>query len=242
MRSHPVLLGSERWGTSSKAYGPRPTPSCAGFSPPPYSERMPWFRCTEDECGHTWFERSVLDVEPECPECRAPSEPFDPDEDDLAVEIEASTTAERVARVAYARTLARKRLVDARITGPPVPVRELAEADGLRIVLRATLGTLRGRLVGESIELAKDDHPVVHRFTIAHELGHIALGHQHGDGKWAETEADHFANELLVPGEMLREALRQTTSAAELRRTFHVSRPVLEIASKHHRCAGRLTD
>lgn len=128
-----------------------------------------------------------------------------------------------------------------RITGPPVPVRELAEAEGLTIALRQSLGNLRGRLVGDTIELVQSDHRVVQRFTIAHELGHRALGHKHGDGAWAETEADNYANELLVPGPMLSRAMTTTTSAAELRRRFEVSRPVLEIACKHHRCIGRLT-
>jgi hypothetical protein len=72
-----------------------------------------------------------------------------------------------------------------------VQVRALAEAEGLSIVLRKGLGTCGGRLVGDTIELVRTDHPVVERFTIAHELGHRALRHKHGDGAWAETEADH---------------------------------------------------
>jgi len=47
--------------------------------------------------------------------------------------------------------------------------------------------------------------------------------------------------ELLVPAPMLKHAMATTTSAATLRELFNVSRPVLEIACKHHRCWVRLT-
>lgn len=201
---------------------------------------MPWFRCTDPECGHRWFHNSILDDTPDCQECGEETEIFDPDDEEMPESIVAPVTTGP--RISFARELARKRITDAGISSPPVPVHELAEAEGLTIVLRATLGKLRGRLVGNTIELAKDDHLVVQRFTIAHELGHRALHHQHGDGRPAETEADNYANELLVPGPLLSQAMKDTTSAAELRALFKVSRPVLEIACKHHRCIAALTD
>src|SRR4051812_26108628 len=108
---------------------------------------MPWFRCTDSECGHRWFDRSILDDTRECPECGETSEIFDPD-DDEAIETQQTRPASQAPRIAYARELARKRVTDAGITAPPVPVRELAKAEGLKIVLRQGLGTLRGRLVG----------------------------------------------------------------------------------------------
>jgi hypothetical protein len=201
---------------------------------------MPWFRCTDRECGHGWFHDSILDAAPECLECGERTEIFDPD-DDETIEPKQTLAESLQPRIAYARELARKRVSDAGITTPPVPVRELVEAEGLTIALRQNLGSLRGRLVGDTIELVKDDHPVVQRFTLAHELGHRALGHKHSDGDWAETEADQYANELLVPAPMLKHAMATTTSAATLRELFNVSRPVLEIACKHHRCWVRLT-
>ena len=36
------------------------------------------------------------------------------------------------------------------------------------------------------------------RFTIAHEIGHIALGHEESNDE-TESEADYFARHLLVP-------------------------------------------
>jgi Zn-dependent peptidase ImmA (M78 family) len=105
-----------------------------------------------------------------------------------------------------------------------------------------TLAVLRGRLVGRTIELVKDDPHAVQRFTVAHELGHCALEHSHSAGEWAETEANNYANELLVPGPLLREAMTDTTSFVALRRKFVVSRPVMEIACRHHHCFDSLTD
>ena len=36
------------------------------------------------------------------------------------------------------------------------------------------------------------------RFTIAHEIGHIALGHEESNDE-TESETDYFARHLLVP-------------------------------------------
>jgi len=174
-------------------------------------------------------------------ECGEPAELIDPSDDDSMFESEQAVAESRQPRIGFARELARKCLSDAGIAAPEVPVRELAESEGMTIALRQHLGTLRGRLVGDTIELVKEDPVVVQRFTIAHELGHRALQHKHGDGDKAEIEADQYANELLVPGAMLKTALDTPTSAVALRRLFNVSGQVLEIACKHHRCADRLT-
>lgn len=205
---------------------------------------VPWFRCTDPECDHRWCHNSTVDDAPDCEECGEPTRIFDPDDDDDVVleRIAPTVTAPAQPRISYARQLARKRVSDAGISEPPVRVQELAAAEGLKIVLRPTLGSLRGRLVGNTIELVKDDPAVVQRFTIAHELGHRALEHEHGSDDLAETEANNYANELLVPGPLLRKAMAATSSAAALRRLFAVSKPVLEIACRHHQCFGSLTD
>ena len=43
------------------------------------------------------------------------------------------------------------------------------------------------------------------KFTMAHELGHIVLGHKIGQEYWEEEEANHFALHLLFPRPMLAE-------------------------------------
>lgn len=55
------------------------------------------------------------------------------------------------------------------------------------------------------------------RFTLAHELGHIVLGHM-GKGDREEREADCFASHLLCPRPILEELLR----------TVALDRPMLE--------------
>lgn len=63
-------------------------------------------------------------------------------------------------------------------------------------------------------------------FTLAHELGHIYLGHR-SDGEDEEREANCFAAQLLVPDVLLRRyiarALRPVTGA-EIAGCFGVSR------------------
>lgn len=203
---------------------------------------MTWFECSDEDCGHRWFEASALDLSPDCVQCGEAAGEFDPDE----LEFLESTTTPVVTRkpqIAKARSIANKQIDDHDIVhGYRVDVEALATALGLTIKPRPTLGELRGRLVGDRIEIVSSDHPVVQRFSIAHEIGHFLLGHKHGDGSWAETEANNFANELLVPGDLLARALKETTSKAELRKEFEVSRPVLDIAAKHHHLANRLVD
>lgn len=203
---------------------------------------MTWFECSDEDCGHRWFETSALDLNPDCVQCGEPAGEFDLDEFDF----DESTTAPALAQkpqIAKARSIANKQLDQYDIVGGfRVDVESLAMELDLTIKPRPTLGELRGRLVGDQIEIVSSDHPVVQRFSIAHEIGHFLLGHKHGDGSWAETEANNFANELLVPGDLLASALKETTSKAELRKKFEVSRPVLDIAAKYHHLSSRLVD
>lgn len=73
------------------------------------------------------------------------------------------------------------------------------------------------------------------RFTIAHELGHVLLGHvskgkkaKRDDnfnprGDWDEVDANAFAAELLMPEAHVREKVRTETNISELARFFGVS-------------------
>lgn len=61
-------------------------------------------------------------------------------------------------------------------------------------------------------------NPARLNFTLAHELGHIILKHQHEDDA-EEAEADHFAMHLLTP----LPAVEAARSADELARTCYVS-------------------
>lgn len=50
--------------------------------------------------------------------------------------------------------------------------------------------------------LMPDQIPAARRFTLAHELGHIVLGHE-GESSAADREANHFAAHLLLPRPLL---------------------------------------
>lgn len=62
------------------------------------------------------------------------------------------------------------------------------------------------------------------RFTQAHELGHILLGHE-SDGPQQEREADRFASALLMPAPVIFELWRRTgrQNAEELSDWFFVT-------------------
>lgn len=67
--------------------------------------------------------------------------------------------------------------------------------------------------------------PARRRFTLAHEIGHIVLGHE-ADGPREETEADCFAASLLVPAALAWELWRQSRDISVLCGVFGVSKIV----------------
>lgn len=63
------------------------------------------------------------------------------------------------------------------------------------------------------------------RFTLAHEVGHICLGHLN-DGYEQEALANHFASELLMPRVLVAELARRSgrpPAPAEISAVFGVS-------------------
>lgn len=152
----------------------------------------------------------------------------------------ANRLANERAHPGYAREKARQVLEEFGAHRPPVVVHAIARAHGFEIAKSSTLGALSGRLKPGVIEVNAGQPSVRQRFTVAHELGHYFLGTRHGDEGPIEAEADAFAGELLVPGEMLRRELNRTQQAAELAALFKVSRQTLEIAAQHHGLFERL--
>ncbi len=203
---------------------------------------MPLLRCTEDECGHTWYERSQLAAGADCERCGSPTRVVGIDDDPPAEasSLAATSPAERP-HPAHARIKARQVVQQFGFVRPPVEVRAIARDLGLSVRTSQALGKLRARLVGDAIEVNANEPPVAQRFSVAHELGHYFLRTVHGEGQTAEREADAFANELLVPGPMLRQAMETSTDAADLRKLFKVSRDVLRIAAETHKVSDRIT-
>ncbi|GAB2857162.1 hypothetical protein GCM10027277_26960 [Pseudoduganella ginsengisoli] len=89
-----------------------------------------------------------------------------------------------------------------------------------------------------SIEYNVSEAPVRQRFTVAHELGHFALGHQdaprdagnfQSSGDYRERQANKFAAELLMPGSLVARHYQQgaASSVEALANMFGVSRDAM---------------
>ena len=78
----------------------------------------------------------------------------------------------------------------------------------------------------------KDDGIDRQRFTIAHEIGHIALGHKDLNNIANEKEADTFASQLLLPHCILEELVRCGKKVSEeyLQKTFGLSKQAANIS------------
>lgn len=195
--------------------------------------KMPLLRCQDPECGHEWFESSRLAEGADCEECGGPAVPVGRDDDPETVEETSNKPTGRYAgaRYAFSRKAAQALLRKHKIDRFPIPVDDIARREGLTVVESVSLGNnIRGRLVGDVIEVASGDSAVVKRFSIAHELGHHSMGTVHNQGREEEREADAFASELLVPRDKLQEHLKETSDVRELARYFFVSQQVIQIA------------
>jgi predicted transcriptional regulator len=143
------------------------------------------------------------------------------------------------------RRQAARLLQSAGVSREPVSLRDVVSALNLEVVRRA----------GEpfsceaALEPVGDGHQIVlrgatsqqrRRFTIAHEVGHFVLhpqrlaplrGGDPGNAAWQqqEREADQFAAELLMPEELVREAVvRHGPDAVRLADRFEVSRAAMQ--------------
>ena len=114
-------------------------------------------------------------------------------------------------------------LLDYNIKELPIDVFLIATIAGIKILKNSSVGTLKKNEIGKSVldgeqwYIIYDDTMSIERirFTIAHELGHIFLGHPLKDGYHTrtidinkpivETEADIFASRLLAPACVLWE-------------------------------------
>lgn len=152
------------------------------------------------------------------------------------------------------RRQAARLLHSAGVSREPVSLRDVVSALNLEVV----------RTAGEpfsseaALEPVGDGHRIVlrghspegrRRFTIAHEIGHFVL-HPHrlapernggGNAAWQaeEREADQFAAELLMPEDLVREAvLLQGADAVRLADRFEVSRKAMQARLKWLGLAG----
>ena len=159
-------------------------------------------------------------------------------------------------RAQFVRKMVQKVLKESRITAPPVDLLTILQAHGIQYEevddFPDTVDALiieRGRETYAAVNGRQHIHR--RRFSLAHELGHFFL--HRGDYSSeplvtiddppseedlvptkdpAESEADLFAGELLVPLAMLKPHARK--EVAELSRIFLVSEHVISVAISRH--------
>jgi Zn-dependent peptidase ImmA (M78 family) len=108
-----------------------------------------------------------------------------------------------------------------------IPIEDLTSAERLKDGF--TVKHDRGFLILYDSN-AEKWYPQRLRFSLAHELGHIYLGHD-SDGYTEEIEANNFASHLLAPDAVLERVLRRFDSAEieATRNTFGLSWEAAEI-------------
>lgn len=147
-------------------------------------------------------------------------------------------------KYAYARDLAWKVLLEGNVCSLPVKVSALGRSMGIAVKLYDGLDGSDGEsaiIGGQPLILISQGKPVQRqRFTAAHELGHILLGHV-GEGRPAhrgipaedeemEQEANVFASRLLAPACVLWGCGVQ--SAEDIMALCDISRQAAEVRWK----------
>ena len=141
-------------------------------------------------------------------------------------------------RVGLSRNLARKLLVDVGIKKPPILIRDIVDhlkKDRDLSVYSWSLGNNTDGIQiteGEKATIGYNNsqHPHRQRFTVAHEIGHLLLGHTGknlildlNSKKSEEVEANQFAAELLMPLDMIKKDLQNKRNSKDIAKIYNVS-------------------
>lgn len=140
-----------------------------------------------------------------------------------------------------AKMLAVKLIKDSKILSAPVSLYEvigfLQTQYSLKVVPISTSEKVSGLLVvckkdeDEYVGIAfnENDPWCRRRFTIAHEIGHLLLGHtcNEGSGTTNETEANIFASELLMPLKLLKSDYPRIKNLPDLAKLYRVSQQAM---------------
>jgi Zn-dependent peptidase ImmA (M78 family) len=139
--------------------------------------------------------------------------------------------------VGGARNIARRLLKDSKVKEIPVSLPKIInylKSQHDLAVWKVPLGKVDGLLVmvdgHPTIGFNADQSWVRKRLTIAHEIGHLLMGHTCGGAGIhdnAETEAYQFAAELLMPLAYIRKDFVLTPNAEQLARKYIVSKEAL---------------
>lgn len=145
------------------------------------------------------------------------------------------------------RNSAWQALLDFNVTKLPVSVNGIAKQLGIKVIKNSDIHELQNEERGATI--LKNEHwyivfddtesvPVC-RFTVAHEIGHILLGHILVSGTKYRTfskrdeeeqEADMFAARLLAPACVLHEL--QALSAEQIAKVCNISISAAEVRAE----------
>jgi len=161
-----------------------------------------------------------------------------------------------VIRKSLAHETAKKLLSDAGISSPPIKIQlllhYLKKNSKMHIMERDFAKDVSGVTLtdefGESfIGYRGEDHVHRQRFTVAHELGHVILGHTHprsyGEVKKSDSclEANEFAAELLMPLGFLKADINAGISdPRKLSGRYGVSEEAMWIKLKNSGLIGKL--
>ncbi len=114
-----------------------------------------------------------------------------------------------------ARNAAWQCLIDFKVAALPVMVNKIAHSAEIKVIKDSKVHTLGANESGITVIIEKQpviiyrdaEKPARCRFTIAHELGHIFLGHtlNNRNGEDEEKAANVFARDLLAPACVLHE-------------------------------------
>ena len=151
-------------------------------------------------------------------------------------------------RVAIARNTARKLLVEMCIADSPIVindvVRHLKKSYDLHVIPwnfgKDTSGIQTSEGEIKFISYNKNQHVHRQRFTVAHEIGHLLLGHTNINydhdlysTKPEDIEADQFAAELLIPLQMIKGDVRDgCNNIPLLAKKYNVSEEVVWLRLK----------
>src|SRR3989338_10345703 len=136
-------------------------------------------------------------------------------------------------RTGSARTIERKILKDKKITEAPVSlwrvIKHLQSSSDLSVMPYGFGDKVSGMLVmvDESATIGYNNSQHWHRrrFTIAHEIGHLLMGHvcNNDPNDHREKEANEFAAELLMPLSILKKDFQQIKVLKTLAEKYIVS-------------------
>ncbi len=142
----------------------------------------------------------------------------------------------------YIEDMAEKALALVECKEAPVPIEDIADKVGLKVVHFDFPNEVSGVLKKDkkAIGVNKNHHPLRQRFTVAHELGHFLLGHEGHEEEFVddkfdrpfpvEREANLFASFVLMPKDWVtNSAKKNNLDISSLAKEFKVSEQAMTI-------------